>query len=422
MNSAEVETAAGPVAHVPVRWPTPPNWLVVRGGDVYTPEHVGRADVLIAAGRFVAVGPALALPAGMEIEEIDASGCIVTPGFIDLHAHIIGGGGEGGPATRNPDIGLSNISRHGVTTIVGVLGVDSVSKSMESLLARARGLDVEGVTTYAWTGSYVLPPPTLTGDVTRDVAYVDKILGAKLAISDHRDSAPSPADIARMAAAARMGGLLGGKPGLLHLHVGQGKRALADVFEVIERTELPPRQFFPTHMNRAEGHLQQAFTLARLGGFFDVTAGVAPALGFPKAVKPSAALRTALGEGVFARATMSSDANGNMIVHGAGGGVESVVVQSIAHLHREWKDLVLLEGVPVETALRPVTTTAAEVLRLRHKGRIAPPCDGDVVVFDQDLTVRHVVSRGAVLVRDAEPVVLGTFENPMDRIDVVRNG
>jgi N-acyl-D-amino-acid deacylase len=60
--------------------------LLIRGGDVVdgTGTPAFRADVRVAAGRIVEVGPSLA-PDGEQ--EVDAVGAVVTPGFIDTHAH-----------------------------------------------------------------------------------------------------------------------------------------------------------------------------------------------------------------------------------------------------------------------------------------------------------------------------------------------
>ncbi|MBI3325521.1 MAG: amidohydrolase, partial [Nitrospinae bacterium] len=61
-------------------------WLV-RGGQVLDSAQVAleRADVLIDSDRIVGVGPQLAAPA--DVEEIDATGCIVLPGLINAHTH-----------------------------------------------------------------------------------------------------------------------------------------------------------------------------------------------------------------------------------------------------------------------------------------------------------------------------------------------
>ncbi|MCK5554437.1 MAG: beta-aspartyl-peptidase, partial [Deltaproteobacteria bacterium] len=114
-------------------------FTLIRGGKVYSPAETGSRDILIAASKIVKIGDRIDLPRNFDAEVVEAVGKIVTPGFIDLHVHIIGGGGEGGPSTRVPEIQLGQITRAGVTTVLGVLGTDDVSRHPESLLAKALG-------------------------------------------------------------------------------------------------------------------------------------------------------------------------------------------------------------------------------------------------------------------------------------------
>ncbi len=65
-----------------VRLPT----VVVRGGLVVGAAGTARADVLVEAGTVVALGPGLDVPRGATV--LDAGGCLVGPGLVDLHAHL----------------------------------------------------------------------------------------------------------------------------------------------------------------------------------------------------------------------------------------------------------------------------------------------------------------------------------------------
>ena len=93
--------------------------LLIKGAHVYAPEDLGICDVLTVGKQVVAVGKDLTatLP---ELETIDAKGLILTPGFIDQHIHVTGGGGEGGPKTRTPELVLSELIACGTTSVVGV--------------------------------------------------------------------------------------------------------------------------------------------------------------------------------------------------------------------------------------------------------------------------------------------------------------
>ncbi len=59
--------------------------LIIRGGQVVTPEGVVRADIGVTAGRISAIGD---VPVGAGAEEIDAGGLHVLPGVIDAHVHF----------------------------------------------------------------------------------------------------------------------------------------------------------------------------------------------------------------------------------------------------------------------------------------------------------------------------------------------
>ena len=82
--------------------------LIVRGGVVVdgTGSDPVAADVAVRDGIIVAVGHVT----GSAAEEIDAAGCIVTPGFVDLHTHYDG--------QITWEHTLSPSSGHGVTTVV----------------------------------------------------------------------------------------------------------------------------------------------------------------------------------------------------------------------------------------------------------------------------------------------------------------
>ena len=62
--------------------------LIIRGGDVVTPQGVVRADVAIGGETIVAIATAGALVTGTAKREIDAAGKIVMPGGIDPHVHL----------------------------------------------------------------------------------------------------------------------------------------------------------------------------------------------------------------------------------------------------------------------------------------------------------------------------------------------
>src|SRR3954454_7541850 len=198
---------------------------LIQNGEVYAPERRGQVDILLANGQIEKIGEIdrRKLDAlDVEHEVIDATGCVVTPGLIDPHEHLLGGSGEGSLALQSPELFIDEICRAGVTTVVGTLGVDTTMKTLPGLLARVKALDEEGLSTFLWTGGYNVPPTTMLGHVREDMLYIKECIGAgEVAISDERSLAPKATDLAQLVFDCHVGGLLSGKSGITHFHVGE---------------------------------------------------------------------------------------------------------------------------------------------------------------------------------------------------------
>jgi beta-aspartyl-dipeptidase (metallo-type) len=385
-------------------------FTLIRGGQVYGPAEVGKRDILIAANTIVKMDRRIDLPRSFGAEVVEAEGKIITPGFIDVHVHVIGGGGEGGPATRVPEIQLSRIVRAGVTTVLGVLGTDDASRHPESLLAKAMGLEQEGITTYIMVGSYQFPQATITGSVRKDIALIPKVIGVgEIAISDHRSSQPTFEDLAKVAAEARVGGMLGGKAGLVQLHVGEGVKGLEYLFRMAQETEIPIEQFLPTHTARSPAVLEHAIRFAQMGGNVDITASgrrLARKVGVGEALRQLLSAKVAVEQ-----ITLSSDANGSMPVFDKKGSLIRLTVADIQNLYEEFRHLITEEGFPVADILKCITLNPAKRIKIDgFKGSLEEGKDADLIVFDPDWRIDRVYSLGKLMVSQGKPVVKGTFE------------
>jgi beta-aspartyl-dipeptidase (metallo-type) len=382
---------------------------LIRNASVIAPEALGLQDILAAGERIIAVAdPGTVSISGAEVDEIDGSGLFALPAIVDSHVHLLGGGGEGGPATRAPEIGIEDIVGAGVTTVIGCLGTDGITRHPSSLIAKARGLEEEGITAFIYVGSYELPVRSVTGSVRSDLALVPSILGAgEIAISDHRSAQPTFDELARLAAECRVGGLLGGKPGILHLHLGDGERGLELVFRIINETEIPVTQIIPTHCNRKPELLDEAFRFAAEGGRIDLTAGIGE---HPPAMDVATAVRLAVERGApLDRISVSSDANGSLPVFGKDGSLAKLDVASQKTLLEQLATIVgdgILE-LPEAAAL--FTANPARFYGLERKGRIAPGADADLMLLDSDFRLVHVLARGRRAVSDGSVVLRGTF-------------
>lgn len=385
---------------------------LLRDARVYAPAPRGGCDVLVGGERVLWIGPRGTLPplpAALGVDEVDLAGAALVPGLIDGHAHLTGGGGEAGPHTRVPPVPLSRVTRAGVTTVVGVLGTDDLTRTPAEVVAAARGLAVEGISAWCHTGGYHLPPATITGSVRGDIVHVDRVIGVgEVALSDHRSSQPTVDELVKLAAEAHVAGLMTGKAGIVHLHLGDGPRGLALVRRALDETEIPARVFNPTHVNRRRALFDEAVALAARGCTVDVTAFPVDE-GEDAWAADEALVRYWARGAPPERVTVSSDGGGCLPVFDADGRVTRMDVGDAGALAGTLAALVA-RGVPLEQALPPFTRNAAALLRLPRKGVVAAGADADLVVLGDDGRVRDVMARGAWHVRDAVVVRRGTFE------------
>ena len=386
--------------------------ILIHDVETFTPDPAGRTDILLAGTRIERMAPGIPLPHELA-EVVSGEGLLAVPGLVDGHVHIAGGGGEGGYASRTPELVLGDAIRGGVTTVVGCLGTDGVTRSLSVLLAKAYALEEEGLSTFVLTGSYGVPLLTLTGSVERDLLLVEKVIGAgEIAISDHRSSQPRFEELARIAADAHRGGILSGKAGVLNVHLGNGPGGLSLLVRLAEETELPVTQFLPTHVNRNPRLFESGIGWAKRGGWVDLTTSNVPAFFASGSVKPSTGLKRMLEAGVEpGRITFTSDGQGSLPDYDDEGRLLGLDVGRVDSLLAEVRDAVLVDGVPVAAALGVATRNPARALSLRRKGVLAEGLDADVVLLrKEDLSVDTVIARGRFLMRAGRIVVKGTFE------------
>lgn len=380
--------------------------LLIKGAEVYAPQYLGKKDVLIAGEKIERIGEDLPEYEGCQV--IDGTGRIVAPGFIDRHVHITGGGGEGSFHTQAPQVQLSDLIRGGVTTVVGLLGTDGISRSTENLVAKAKALKEEGISAYCCCGAYGHPGPTITGSISRDIMFVDEIIGLKLAVSDHRAPNITVDELIRLGSDVRTAGMLSGKAGFVCLHMGGDDRALSPVFEALERTSIPVKTFQPTHVGRAKKLQEDAFKLAKMGGTIDFTCGQ-----FEEKIKELAAsLRAAKEAGVpMDKVTISSDGQGSWSNYDAAGNLTEMGVSSVDTMYRQVVYQVQNENMSLEEALSLGTRNVAKALEVYpKKGAVHEGSDADVLVLNGDLSMNTVIARGSLMMQDGVLLKKGTYE------------
>lgn len=374
-------------------------FTLLKNGHCFMPEDVGRKDILIAYDKICEIKDEISSAKLWDMEEIDCQECLICPGIIDQHVHITGGGGEQGPISRIPEIQISEVIEAGVTTLVGVLGFDSITRNIAGLLAKSRALEAEGITTYIYTGSYGSPTETLTGRVLTDLVLLDKVIGVgEIAIADYRSNHPSLQDLRMLASEANGGGMLGGKAGVLHLHVGDGKEGLDSLIRLIDESDFPIGMFVPTHINRNQKLFQQGIELLEKGGNIDLTAG--ETVGLSMADSLSLLLEKKIS---LENVTASSDGNGSSPASG---------VNHINQLLGDLKKCIREKNMDFASVIRIVTENPAKILKLYpQKGCLKVGSDADILILKKDdLSIYRLLAKGQVVVADQKAVKIGKYE------------
>ena len=384
--------------------------IVIKGVDVYCPQHIGVQDILMCGEKIDLV------EANIDIEDryvtvVDGKGLMAIPGIIDQHVHVTGGGGEGGFSTRAPELTMANLIESGITTVVGLLGTDASTRSVENLVAKTKAITEQGFTAFCLTGSYEYPSPTITGSVKKDIVFIQEVIGCKIALSDHRSSHMTLEEFTRLATEVKVAGMLSGKPQILTVHMGEGKGGLNPILSVLEESDLPTILFRPTHMNRSKRLVDESFEFAKRGGYVDYTCGLGD-LGLDDATRPSEVIKAAKEAGIPTnKMTFTSDGFGSISTYDSEGRLERIDTASLQSVFNEVKHMVQVSGFTLEDALPYVTTNVAAGLNLEDsKGRLESGCDADLLLLDKEFEIRTFIARGRVFKQDGQTLIRFPFE------------
>ena len=374
-----------------------PRLTLIEGAEIYGPESQGRGSILFANDSILRMGriDRAAVEALGDVDVVDASGCIVVPGFIDPHQHLLGGSGEQGFSTQTPEFFVDEIVRWGITTVVGCLGVDTTMKTMPGLLAKAKALREEGITAHVWSGGYDVPPQSIMQSVRHDILFIDEVIGAgEIAISDVRATDPDPRELAKVISDAYVGGQLSRKAGVTHFHVGGGKRLMRCLHEVLdkERFQVEASSLYATHIERSEALMDDAIALVHEGIAVDIDVSEGDLHRWLAYYREHG--------GRLHRLTISSDAGKS----------------SPRNLYAELCGLVVRHGMRLEDVLPHVTSNTADILKRERKGRLKPGSDADIVILERgSLAITHVFASGRRVVDEGRSVQ-PSFTDDSDRV------
>ena len=375
-------------------------------GSVFAPQDLGKKDILIAGNKIIAITEPGMLNDVKNIPNnsiINCDGMIITPGFIDCHVHATGGGGENGPTSRTPEAKLSELIESGITSLIGVLGTDSVSRSLENLLVKIRSLQEYGLSAWMYTGAYRYPSPTITGSVMQDIILIDQVIGVgELAISDHRGSYITTPELIRLATDARVAGMLAKKSGTVYCHMGGGKQGLKPILDALDQSDLPITAFLPTHMARNDMLYDQGKEWIAKGGFIDLTANANEEKTFSiinNYKKDNSNLGNIL---------ISSDAYGSFPRFNPAGKLIEIGVGKPFTLLEVLKDFINNKW-PLDQSLPFFTSNVADYFGFTNKGRIRENFDADILILDKQYSLQYVIANGRVL-KTPETVQKGFFD------------
>lgn len=378
---------------------------LLKNAHVLAPEDLGVQDVLVAGDRIARVAPSID-GAAFEAQVIDVDGSYVSPGFIDAHVHMLGGGGGAGYGSRAPELQASEAFLCGTTTIIGCLGIDYISRTPIHLVCKCRSLQERGLNVYIVFGGFGMPPRTITGDIRDDMFLIPELLGVgEPAISDPRSS-QAPVDyLQQLVSEVHVGGRLTGKHGIVQFHLGDAPSGTAPLHKILEVA--PMKNVRPLHFNRNEQLMEEAPAWIEKGGYVDFTAALCPPQhkrGFTNAQ----AVQMMRDKGVdLSKITFSTDGNGVSTLFG----IEQIERFPLKLLHQSVVETARLDGMSVSQAVSFATSNTAESLGLKGKGRIAVGMDADLVVLDkQTLNIKDVISRGLLVVENGERVNRGRLD------------
>lgn len=377
---------------------------LIKNAHIYAPKDLGNNDILLCGNKIAMIDKKIDL-AGMEMDVFDAEGKIVTPGFIDRHVHVIGGGGQQGFASLAPEVTVSELISCGTTTVIGLLGTDGFVKDLPSLYAKVKGLSQEGLSAYMLTGYYGIPTPTLTHSVAEDLIYIDKVIGCKLAMSDDRSSFPTEQEILRLINQVRLGGFTSGKGGFLHIHLGNLPSGISLLIDIAKKYPTLIKYLSPTHMIRTDLLFQQAIEFAKMGGNVDFSTGGT------RFQLPHQCVVEAITKGVdLDRISFSSDGHGGVRRINPVTGEDTYRPAPLDLNFKEMRTLVKECNMPLEQALKLITVNPAHHMYLHQKGEIAIGKDADLCMLDPQLNLTDVILNGEVAMQNQTIIKKGRYE------------
>ena len=352
--------------------------VLLKNGDVYTPNRIGKHDILIENGIIKQISNNI----NKQIKSIDCSNCIICPMFVDGHAHL----------SLNKIYSHKDIIRSGIGTVVGMLSMVAYEEDFTTLLKICTKLNRKGINAFCLTGAF-----KYYGDISSDIITIPNVIGTKTALNSKtkiRPESPTLQELSDIAEKTYHAGILTEKHTQLHIHLESTKansiqnlydaiqdREVGNLFwidAIVNTKQLPYSLFKLTH---AQKYLNKIFEYAEKGCYIDYTAMHNNYdIRFDELIK---VLKNPLYD--KSKFSISSDAGSFGLKKG-----------QFLSLLNTLKILVNEKGIDLKDAL-PLFTSNPGKLIDDHSGKLINNCPAKILILDNTLNIKKIICRNKII-------------------------